>query len=96
MDLGAAAEAMMRRKLLEQIYDRMSHEERRLFIEMTMQNRSHTEIMSALEQQRSEIADIKNSQQTFGKDFLSNVAGNAAWDACFTRRWKRASKRWGS
>lgn len=80
MDLGAAAEAMMRRKLLEQIYDRMSHEERRLFIEMTMQNRSHTEIMSALDQQRAQLADIRKRQQTFGEDFVSNVAGNAAWD----------------
>lgn len=81
MDLGAAAEAMMRRKLLEQIYDRMSHEERRLFMEMTMQNRSHTEIMSALQQQREQLADLRKRQQTFGEDFLSNVAGNAAWEA---------------
>ena len=41
MDYAAAADALMRRKLLEQMYDRMTDEEKRLFVMMTMQNRSN-------------------------------------------------------
>ena len=80
MDYADAAEALMRRKLLERIYDRMTEDEKRLFIQMTMENRSHTEIMQALQQQSSQIQDLRKHQQTFAEDFASNIAGNAAWD----------------
>lgn len=76
MSIGAAAEAMMRRKLLERIYDRMTPDERQLFVQMTMQNRSHTEIMQALQRQQTQLADLRKHQQTITEDFLSNVAGN--------------------
>lgn len=81
MDYAAAAENMLRRKMLEDIYDRMTDEERRLFIQMTMQQKSTGEIMTALRQQQAQLADIKTHQQTFTQDFISNIAGNAAWDA---------------
>ena len=80
MNVGAAAESLMRRKLLERIYDRMTPDERRLFVQMTLQNRSHTEIMQALQQQSAKIDRLQKTQQTFGEDFLSNVAGNGAYD----------------
>ena len=80
MSVGTAAESLMRRKLLERIYDRMTPDERRLFVRMTLQNRSHTEIMQALQQQQSQLSELRKHQQTFGEDFLSNIAGNAAWD----------------
>ncbi len=80
MSIGAAAEAMMRRKLLERIYDRMTPDERQLFVQMTMQNRSHTEIMQALQSQQTQLADLRKHQQTITEDFLSNLAGNATWD----------------
>lgn len=80
MSVGAAAESLMRRKLLEQIYERMTPDERRLFVQMTLQNRSHTEIMQALQQQQAQLAELSKHQQTFSEDFLSNIAGNAAWD----------------
>ena len=80
MDYADAAEALMRRKLLESIYDRMTDDEKRLFIQMTMENRSHTEIMQALQQQSVQIQDLRKHQQTFAEDFASNIAGNAAWD----------------
>ena len=70
----------MRRKILEDIYDRMSDDEKRLFIQMTMQNKSHSEIMAALQQQQTQLAKLQRTQQTFGEDFLSNIAGNAAWE----------------
>ena len=80
MSVGAAAESLMRRKLLERIYDRMTPDERQLFVQMTLQNRSHTEIMQALQQQQTQLTELQKHQQTFGEDFLSNIAGNAAWD----------------
>lgn len=80
MDYAAAAEALMRRKLLEGIYDRMTDEEKRLFIQMTMQQRSADDIMKTLQQQSAQIADLRKRQQTFGEDFASNILGNATWD----------------
>lgn len=79
MTTSAAIEALMRQKLLEQIYDRMTDEERRIFIQMTMQNKSHQEIMTALNQQSVQIQDLRKHQQTFAEDFASNIAGNALW-----------------
>lgn len=79
MDYADAAEALMRRKVLEDIYDRMSDEEKRLFIQMTMEQRSTDEILSALQRQSAQIQDLRNHQQTFGEDFASNIAGNAVW-----------------
>lgn len=35
MDYAAAAEALMRRRLLEDIYDRMTDDEKRLFVQLT-------------------------------------------------------------
>ena len=78
-DISDAAEALMRRKLLESIYDKMSDEEKRLFIQMTFQQRSTEEILTALQRQSSQIAEIRNCQQTFSQDFASNILGNAAW-----------------
>lgn len=66
----------LRRQLLERIYNKMSDDEKRLFVQLTMQNKSHTEIMQALQQQSAKIDRLQKTQQTFGEDFLSNVAGN--------------------
>ena len=73
-------EGYLRRRLLERIYEKMSDDEKRLFVQMTLQNRSHTEIMQALLQQQAKIDRLQETQQTFGEDFLSNIAGNAAWE----------------
>ena len=76
---NAAIDALMRQKLLESIYDRMTDEEKRLFIQLSMQQRSTDEIMAALQQQSSQIAELRKRQQTFAEDFASNIAGNALW-----------------
>ncbi len=81
MDIGAAAEVLIRRKLLESICDRMTPDERRLFVQMAMQQSDSSDVMQALQQQQTQLADLRKHQQTFGEDFLSNVAGNAAYDA---------------
>lgn len=59
--------ALARRMLLERIYDKMTPEEQRLFVLMTMQNRSADDIMRAI-QQRSGFARLlpegrKNQKQ---------------------------------
>ena len=80
MDYAAAAEALMRRRLLENIYDRMTDDEKKLFVQMTLQQRSADDILKALQQQSAQLQDLRQRQQTFGQDFASNILGNAAWD----------------
>ena len=80
MGYASAAEALMRRKMLENIYDRMTDEEKKLFVQMAMQDKSHTEIMQALKDNTERLDRLQKTQQTFAQDFLSNVAGNAAYD----------------
>ena len=80
MDYAAAADALMRRRLLEDIYDRMSDEEKKIFIQMTMEQKSAGDIMQALQQQSQKIDRLQQTQQTFAQDFASNILGNAAYD----------------
>ena len=74
---------LMRRMLLEEMYDKMSPEDRRTFVQMTLQDRSREEILQALQSQSRDIAEIRRdvASHTWLRDFSSNVAGNAAWDA---------------
>ena len=73
---------LMRRKLLEQIYEKMSDEEKRLFIQLTLQNKNSEEIMQALSQQSQKIEEVSQriSKYPFASDLLANVAGNAITD----------------
>lgn len=79
MDISAAARAMMRRKLLEEIYDRMSDEEKRLYVQMSIQDKDHHEIMQALSRQQSQLEDIKRKQNWL-TDFGSDIAANFLTD----------------
>jgi hypothetical protein len=66
---------LMRKKLLEQMYDKMSDEDKRLFVRLTMQDKDHQEIMQALSQQRMQLDEIKKDQnwtRSFGSDLLAN------------------------
>lgn len=78
--MSSSAEALLRRRILEDIYDRMTDEEKKIFVRMTMQQKSADEIIQALRQQQAQLQDIKQHQQTFAEDFASNIAGNAVWD----------------
>ena len=69
----------MRRQLLERIYDKMSEEEKRLFVQLTMQNKSHTEIMEALSRQQKQLNNIAKKQNWF-TDFGSDIAANFLTD----------------
>ena len=69
---------LMRRKLLEQIYDKMSDEEKRLFVQLTMQDKDHREIMDALQRQQIQIGRVadKVEKQSWFNSFGSDVAAN--------------------
>ena len=79
MDYAAAADALMRRKLLEEIYDRMTDDEKRLFVQMTLQQKSSGDIMKAIGEQSSQLAELRRRQQGFAGTLASNIAGNAVW-----------------
>ena len=70
---------LMRRQLLERIYDKMSDEEKRTFVQLTMQNKSHTEIMEALSRQQKQLNDIQKKQNWL-TDFGSDIAANFLTD----------------
>lgn len=79
MGYAEAAEALVRRRLLEEMYDRMTDDEKKLFVQMVMQQKSSDEIMKALQRQSAQIEDLRRRQQTFGEDFASNIAGNLVY-----------------
>ena len=82
MPATSAIEALMRRQLLEKIYDRMTDEEKRTFVLLTMQNRSTQEIMQAIQQQHVQINRMadKIEKQNWYTDFGSDVAANLFTD----------------
>ena len=72
--------AFLRRRILEDIYDRMSDDEKRLFVQMTMQNKSAEEILARLDGIDKRIVNL-NGGKAFVKDFAANVLGNYFADA---------------
>lgn len=78
----SAYRELMRMKLLEGMCEKMSPEEKRTFLQLTMQDKSREEILQALQRQEGSITDIREkvSGQTWLSDFSSNIAGNAVWD----------------
>lgn len=75
--MGNGYRELMRRKLLEDMYDRMTPEEKRLFVNYSIQGKDHEEIMAAL---NGIGKQVEESRQTWLADFGANVAGNAAFD----------------
>lgn len=66
---------LMRRQLLERIYDKMSDEEKRTFIQLTLQDKDHQEIMQALSSHKAELEEIKK-RQNWKVDLLSDISAN--------------------
>lgn len=74
---------LMRRQLLEEMYDSLSPEDKRTFLRLTIEDKGREEILQALKRQEDHIADVSkkiSSSQTWLSDFSSNIAGNAVWD----------------
>jgi hypothetical protein len=70
---------LMRRQLLEDIYEGLSEEDKRTFIQLTMQDKSWSEIAHALQQQKEQLDRIEKSQNWF-VDFGSDIAANFLTD----------------
>ena len=86
MNYAAAAEALMRRKLLEDMYDRMTDDEKKLFVMMTMQDRGNDEILRAIRQNQQHLEQLVEHAEkdrwyvAFGSDVAANILTNAgAW-----------------
>ena len=74
-----AYRAMLRRQLLEEIYERLSEDDKRTFIQLTMQDKSWSEITKALAQQKTQLDRIEKNQN-WAVDFGSDVAANLFTD----------------
>lgn len=70
---------MMRRRLLEDLYDELSPEDKRTFVQLTMQDKRYDDIIKALGRQDKKLNDI-NRKQSWWYDLTANLAGSAAWD----------------
>lgn len=70
----------MRRKLLEEMYDKLTPEEKLAYVQLTMQDKDHREIMDALSQQRADLEAIKK-KQNWVTDFGSDIAANFFTDS---------------
>lgn len=80
--MDAALEYLARRQLLEDIYSRMTDDEKKLVVQMTLQQRSTDEILQALQSQRQQIDRMaqKLESQSWLTDFGSDVAANFTTD----------------
>lgn len=69
---------LMRRKVLEELYDKMTPEDKRLFVQLTIQDKNHKEIIDALNTQNTKISKVsdKLERQSWITDFGSDVAAN--------------------
>ena len=76
-------EQLSRAELLRSIYDKMSDDEKRVFIMMHLNNRSNDEIIQALARQSQQITDIQQhvDKNHWLNDFGANIAGNAVYGA---------------
>lgn len=85
----SASRELMRRKLLEQIYDKMTEEEKHTFVRLTMEDKNHQEILQALQQIDRKV---DTNHHSWLSDFGANIAGNAVFDGAvwlFTKLFRR-------
>ena len=74
-----AYRAILRRQLLEEIYNDLSEEDKRTFIQLTMQDKSWSEIAQALQQQKTQLDRIEKNQN-WAVDIGSDIAANSITD----------------
>ena len=95
MSYSASADALMRRKLLEEMYDKMTDEEKRIFVVMTMQNKSNDEILRAIQQNQQHLQHLveHTDRDQWYKAFGSDVAANVLTTSAFWLLGKLFAKR---
>ena len=74
-----AYRAILRRQLLEEIYNDLSEEDKRTFIQLTMQDKSWSEIAQAIQQQKTQLDRIEKNQN-WAVDIGSDIAANFITD----------------
>ena len=80
---------LMRRKLLHELYDRLTPEEKRTFVKLTTEGKDHQEIMTALQELKK---TTEANRHSFASDLIANVSGNAIFDGAvwfFSRLMRR-------
>jgi len=95
MDYAAAADTLIRRKLLEEMYDKMTDEEKRILAMMSMQNKSNGEILQAIQQNQQHLQHLveHTDRDQWYKAFGSDVAANVLTTSAFWLLGKLFSKR---
>lgn len=79
------ANALARRMLLEKIYNQLSDEEKRIFVLLSMQNKSNDNILQAIRQNQQHLqhlvekADRDRWYTAFGSDVAANVLTTSAF-----------------
>lgn len=82
-------------KMLEQMYDRMTDEEKRLFAMLSMQNKSNDEILRAIQQNQQHLQHLveHTDRDQWYKAFGSDVAANVLTTSAFWLLGKLFAKR---
>ncbi len=76
---GCSIDALMRRKMLEDIYNKMTEDEKRLFSMLSLQRQNTDEILKAIQQNQQHLqhlarhADRDQWYKAFGSDVAANV-----------------------
>ena len=92
---NAAIDALVRRKMLEDIYNKMTDEEKRLFAMLSLQNNSNDDILRAIrknQQHLEHLVEHTNRDQWY-KAFGSDVAANVLTTSAFWLLSKLFNKR---
>lgn len=73
---------ILRSKLLNEVYDKMSEEDKKMYALMLMENRQHSEIMDAIEAQNVHLRQMGEhlSKNTWKTNFITDLGANALWD----------------
>ena len=73
-------QAFLRRRMLEQMYDRLDDKDKQTFMDMTMQGKSDERIMQAL---NGISKQVDRNRHSFSSDLLANISGNIITDGAF-------------
>ena len=70
---------LLRRKMISDILDRMSEEEKESLYALVLRGEGQSEIMEMLRKQHEQLQEIKKGQ-SWWLDLSANVAGNGIYD----------------
>lgn len=81
----AAIDALVRRKILEDIYNKMTDDEKRLFVLLYAQNKNSDEILGVIQQNQQHLEHLVEhvDQDQWYKSFGADVAANVLTTSVF-------------